>query len=98
MNLQFQQDAVLIPPETAWFGFYAENNFSAVLAPQEVSTSDPSKISIEIEQTYTFIHLSEPFLTLEVSSNSTRLLVGSWLFCVQYLPCLVSFQCMLGGN
>jgi len=33
--VMFQQDAVLIPPETAWFGYYAENNFSAVLAPQE---------------------------------------------------------------
>lgn len=57
MNLQFQQDTVLIPPETAWFGYYAENNFSAVLAPQEVSTSNPSKTSIEIEQTCTFTQL-----------------------------------------
>ena len=32
------------------------------------------------------------------SSNSTWLLVGNWLFCLQYLPCSVSFWCMLGGS
>ena len=24
--------------------------------------------------------------------------VGSWMFCLQNLPCLVSFWCMLGGR
>ena len=36
--------------------------------------------------------------TLEFSSNSTWLLVGGWLICMQILPCLVNFQCMLGGS
>jgi hypothetical protein len=36
--------------------------------------------------------------TLELSSNSTWLLVGSWLFCLQNLPCLVSFWCMRGDS
>ena len=35
---------------------------------------------------------------IELSSNSRWLLVGSWLFCIQYLPCSVSFWCMLGGT
>ena len=37
-------------------------------------------------------------LEIELSSNSTWLLVGGWLFCIQHLPCLVSFWCMLGGR
>ena len=35
--------------------------------------------------------------TIELSSNSSWLLIGSWLLCVQNLPCLVSFWCMRGG-
>ena len=35
--LQFQQDTVLIPPQTAWFGYYAKNHFTVVQAPEEVS-------------------------------------------------------------
>ena len=31
---------------------------------------------------------------LEFSFNSSWLLVGSWLFCLQNFPCLVSFRCM----
>ena len=27
-----------------------------------------------------------------------KFLVGSWLFCMQHLPWLVSFWCMHGGN
>jgi hypothetical protein len=38
------------------------------------------------------------FQILESSSNSSWLLVGSWLFCLQNLPCLVSFWCMRGGS
>ena len=33
---------------------------------------------------------------LELSLNSMGVLVGSWLFCTQHFPCLVSFRCMLG--
>ena len=36
--------------------------------------------------------------TLELSFNSTWVLVGSWLFCLQNLPCLVSLWCMRGGS
>ena len=35
---------------------------------------------------------------VDLSSYSTGLLVGSWLLCIQHLPCSVSFQCMLGGS
>ena len=35
--------------------------------------------------------------SLEFSSNSTWLLVRGSLFCIQHLPCLVNFGCMLGG-
>jgi hypothetical protein len=38
------------------------------------------------------------FNILELSPNSTWLLVGSWLFCIQHLPHLGSLQCMLGGS
>lgn len=34
--LQFEDDAVLIPRETAWFGYYPDGAFSPVLPPQEV--------------------------------------------------------------
>lgn len=34
---QFQQDNILIPPQTAWFGYYADNDFTTVLAPEEAS-------------------------------------------------------------
>lgn len=33
--IMFQQDVVLIPPQTAWFGFYADNDFTTVQAPEE---------------------------------------------------------------
>ena len=36
--------------------------------------------------------------TLELFSNSSILLGGSWLFCLQSFPCLVSFRCMFGGR
>jgi hypothetical protein len=36
--LQFDEDLILVPPQTAWFGYYAENEFgSRVLAPNEVT-------------------------------------------------------------
>ena len=34
--------------------------------------------------------------TMKLSFNWTGLLVESWLFCIQYFPCLVSFQSVLG--
>jgi palmitoyl-protein thioesterase len=34
--LQFQDDAVLIPRETAWFGYYPDGAFDPVLPPQKV--------------------------------------------------------------
>jgi hypothetical protein len=36
------------------------------------------------------------FLALELSYNSTRDLIGSWLFCMQNSPCWVSFLYILG--
>ena len=45
-----------------------------------------------------FIPMSYPSYeysyTMELSFNSSCLLVGSWLFCLQNLPCLVSVRCM----
>jgi hypothetical protein len=38
------------------------------------------------------------FSTSKLSVNSTGVLVGSWLFCVQYFPCSISFQYMLGAG
>ena len=35
---------------------------------------------------------------VELSFNSTRPLVGSWLFYLQNFPCVVSFWCMRGGS
>ena len=35
---------------------------------------------------------------LELSINSTGVLVGSWLFRMHNFPCPVSFGCMLGVN
>ena len=37
-------------------------------------------------------------MTIELYFNSSWLSVGSWLFCLQKLPCLVSFWCMRGGS
>jgi hypothetical protein len=36
--------------------------------------------------------------TLELSFYSSRLLVGSWLSCLQNLPCLVRLCCMCEGS
>jgi palmitoyl-protein thioesterase len=33
--VMFQQDNILIPPQTAWFGYYADNDFETVLATNE---------------------------------------------------------------
>ena len=45
-------------------------------------------------KTHSFFHVS--YDTLELSDNSTGVLVGRWLFCIQYLSCLVKFWCMHG--
>jgi palmitoyl-protein thioesterase len=37
-NVQFQDDAVLIPQETAWFGYYPDGAFDPVLPPQKVGS------------------------------------------------------------
>ena len=42
--------------------------------------------------------LLKSFYELGLSFNLKGLFAGSWLFCVQHLPCLVCFQCMLGGS
>jgi hypothetical protein len=44
--------------------------------------------------THTFFSLV--WALLELSSNASRILVGSWLFCMQNFPCLVNFSCMFG--
>lgn len=36
MILQFEHDTILIPRETAWFGYYGEEQNSVVQTPQEV--------------------------------------------------------------
>ncbi|KAI3693540.1 hypothetical protein L1987_76484 [Smallanthus sonchifolius] len=35
--IMFEQDTVLIPKETAWFGYYPDGHFSPVLAPQQTN-------------------------------------------------------------
>ena len=48
---------------------------------------------------YVTLIMSGPYARiLELSFNSTWLLVGSWLFCLQNLLCLISFWCMRGGS
>ena len=42
--------------------------------------------------------LFKSFYELGLSFNLQGLFVGSWLFYVQHLACLVCFQCMLGGS
>uniref|UniRef100_A0A7I4F4V2 Palmitoyl-protein thioesterase 1 n=1 Tax=Physcomitrium patens TaxID=3218 RepID=A0A7I4F4V2_PHYPA len=32
--IMFQEDAILVPPQTAWFGYYGENDFTTVLPPE----------------------------------------------------------------
>ena len=34
-------------------------------------------------------------MRIDLLFNPTGLLVGSWLFCIEHLPCLVSFWSML---
>lgn len=36
MYQQFEHDTVLIPKETAWFGYYPEGAFDPVLPPNQV--------------------------------------------------------------
>ena len=55
-----------------------------------------SKISCLKSTTTLIIIESHWNWTLELSFNSTGILVGSWLFCKQYFPCVISFLCMLG--
>ncbi|KAH7351709.1 hypothetical protein KP509_19G011100 [Ceratopteris richardii] len=38
--IMFENDKVLIPKETAWFGFYEENNFKTILSANEVRKTD----------------------------------------------------------
>ncbi|XP_057854314.2 uncharacterized protein LOC131064234 [Cryptomeria japonica] len=35
--IMFEHDTVLIPRETAWFGYYLDGNFSVILSPQETA-------------------------------------------------------------
>ena len=35
-------------------------------------------------------------MILGLAMKSTGLLIGSWLFYIQYFACLVSFLCMVG--
>ena len=44
------------------------------------------------------VSYNDSSFTAWLSSNSTWLLVSSWLICIQCLPCSESFQCMLGGR
>jgi hypothetical protein len=37
--VQFQDDVVLIPRETAWFGYYPDGAFDPVLPPRKVAFS-----------------------------------------------------------
>ncbi len=57
MILQFEHDTILIPRETAWFGYYGEEQNSVVQTPQEVGMllstppffSVPESLSIFLE-------------------------------------------------
>jgi hypothetical protein len=45
-------------------------------------------------------HIKHPTcdnVTIQLTTNSAWLSVGSWLFHIEHLPCSVSFWCMLGG-
>nr|XP_010919692.1 palmitoyl-protein thioesterase 1 [Elaeis guineensis] len=35
--IMFEQDSVLIPRETSWFGYYPDGNFTPVLSPQQTT-------------------------------------------------------------
>lgn len=34
--IQFEQDSVLVPKETSWFGYYADGSFDTLLPAQQV--------------------------------------------------------------
>jgi hypothetical protein len=36
MHYQFEQDTVLVPKETSWFGYYPDGAFDPILPAQEV--------------------------------------------------------------
>lgn len=48
---QFEQDTVLIPKETSWFGYYPDGAFKPVLAPEQVLTC------CWCRQIHSYIHL-----------------------------------------
>ncbi len=52
-------------------------------------------VDVEI-QTYLHTHLK--CIAIELSSNSTWLLVGSWLSCIHNLSCSVNLWWLLGGS
>lgn len=45
---QFKEDTILIPKETAWFGYYPDGTFDSVLPPQEVTLQLRNLVSLSL--------------------------------------------------
>ena len=50
--LQFQDDAVLIPRETAWFGYYPDGAFDPALPPQKVEFFHARDLDLHVCSAY----------------------------------------------
>lgn len=65
---QFESDKVLIPRETAWFGYYGENNFKTITAANEVGSVyiGPPFFFLPGHCVMIFLYLHRPYVcTLE---------------------------------
>lgn len=61
-------------------------------------TASPSMPGMSTDDIPGIILLEVVFVeSIELSSNSTQLLVRRWLFWIQHLSCSVSLRCILGG-
>jgi hypothetical protein len=65
---------------------------------QETAVSGYTSCSQSVTWTLMYFKNLLFLASIGVIFNTMGLLVGSWLHCIQHLPCLVSFWSMLGGS
>ncbi|OVA06994.1 Palmitoyl protein thioesterase [Macleaya cordata] len=78
--IMFQQDAVLIPKETSWFGYYPDGAFEPVLPPQETKLYTEDWIGLRtLDEAGKVKFISVPGIHLEISQSDLRKYVLPYL-------------------